>query len=37
MDYNSIPAIKLAEEYENSGTEFVIEDGCVSPAKEDEK
>lgn len=30
MDYNDIPALELAKEHENLGTEFVIEDGRVS-------
>lgn len=34
MDYNNIPAIELRKEYENLGTEFVIEDGKISSPKE---
>lgn len=30
MNYNNIPAIKLKEEYEATGKEFVIKDGRVS-------
>lgn len=38
MDYNSIPVIKLAEEHEQFGTEFVIADGCITyPVKEGER
>ena len=29
MNYNNIPAIKLKEEYETNGKEFVIKDGRV--------